>query len=84
MSKNWRPENWKNPFVNPIYYDLLMTKETLEDFKQTFEAGADAMLKALREDGGHRVLPQDNEIPVKLNQLFPKVGWVVFIPDDSE
>jgi len=35
---NWRPEGWKNP-------------EILGGYFATFEAGADAMLKALRETG---------------------------------
>ena len=33
----WRPENWKNPYKNPVS-------------SQAFEKGADAMFEALQND----------------------------------
>ena len=68
---SWRPEGWDNPYPDPARniacYD--------EVFHGIYEAGADAILKGLREKG------------LKVNNINPEnmgKGIVVFIPDDEE
>jgi len=64
----WRPEGWKNP------HQGLPTDEI-------FEAGADAMLKTLKEKGAWMT-------PEQMKLLAPDrkydYGWIVFIPEDKE
>ena len=71
----WRPENWENPF--PL-------TEVPESFPPggavhknlLYEAGATAMLEALRETG----VPHEEKDPyMKLNH--PNPGKWVFIPE---
>jgi len=45
MGNNWRPDDWVNPHANPDAYYL-------------YEAGADGMLKACRENW-RMLLPED-------------------------
>jgi len=62
-AKMYRPENWVNP------HDLSGEKYIgLLDKHYAFEAGADAMLEALK----HRVGSRRNK---------GNSGWLVFIPD---
>ena len=52
---NWRPEDWQNPH---LYYGSPHTMIDVESNKNrlAFEAGADAMLEALKKQGiNHRV-----------------------------
>lgn len=58
---SWRPDGWKNPY-----------RDTRQN---SFEAGADAMLKALRKGGWHVT---DQILPARAN------GTWVFIPDDPD
>lgn len=58
MDKNWRPENWKNPFPEPPCGLLPITSEVKFDnwmqaypYRQCFEAGASAMFEALSKAG---------------------------------
>ena len=89
MTKSWRPKGWSSPYGKDIwihcdnaYYamdsDKIYVKEYL--LNDIYEAGADAILKALRGLGDRiNVTDQwDNEPPynVSLNLLV--------IPDDKE
>lgn len=57
----WRPENWGNPYAPADYPSGVVS---------AYEAGADAMLEALRRGGtAERQLGRD--------------GWLVFIPDEE-
>lgn len=44
----WRPEGWKNPFDGLPAYP---TEAGERIFETIFEAGADAILEALKKDG---------------------------------
>ncbi len=70
----WRPEGW---------FGVIRRSS---DWDYGYEAGADAMLTALRASvGGHHISPSDNDIPCKLPELWPGLtGYVVFIPDAKD
>lgn len=70
--KMWRPENWINPYkVSPTFRPLT----TIETLELAVEAGADAILKALRT-GATRVNNMDDPPQGR--------GVIVFIPDEEE
>ena len=54
----WRPEGWMNPLGHVKYEN------------DAYEAGASAMLEALRKNGTRGLAPRDTTL--------------VFIPDDDE
>ena len=79
----YRPENWKNPWntvddTSPPGYvnDLLIT---------CYEAGADAMLEALKKEGSHQKIQHIiGAHSVGLTYFYEgdaEEGWLVFIPD---
>jgi len=88
----WRPEGWNNPHHSTIIIEgCKATGEisvaggfiasTSQQEEAAFEAGADAMLKGLKEKGAWmtpdqmRLLAPDRKYPF---------GWLVFIPEDKE
>jgi len=81
---NWRPEDW-----NPDYTITLLEDANSGDVaqytnvivKSAYEAGADAMLEALKELGKYY---NDVEAPCKTIAVLQEIkerGWLVFIPD---
>ena len=69
----YRPKNWINPYLQRAESgDWVDSK--------TFEAGADAMLEALKKEGTHTI--NHNVIPVTIPGVGK--GYVVFIPDEEE
>ncbi len=74
---NYRPKDWEDG--NKMYDTE--KKGGISD-AEIFEAGADAMLEALKKsEGRHRILPQDNDC---LSNLYPEqIGYLVFIPDEE-
>lgn len=66
----YRPKSWSNPLSSKLPF-------TAEDNKnwRFYEAGANAMLEALKKGGEY----QNNKeiVPSSAN------GWVVFIPDEQ-
>lgn len=85
MGKKWRPEGWENPHhKEQTIYDP--GTDTFWYIDIIFEAGANAMLDALRKQ------TLDHEITITAIQNIPSVGlktpttpgmWV-FVPDDEE
>ena len=79
----WRPKNWVDLW-------LLSSKiGKLNDYDRVLvEAGADAILKALREIGSHT--HEDKginivDIPLMMTRISSKKpGVIVFIPDDED
>ena len=70
----YRPEKWECPYKpdggnDEIYCDIGARDQGI------FEAGADAMLEAIRKEGIHT----EGEAPT----LCHGKGWVVFIPDEQ-
>ena len=81
----YRPKEWKNPFAN---YGLDMSPPDKGDY-DAFEAGADAMLKALRGTGieiisnnSLRDLYMITGVSVKGEGKESIKGRIVFIPDE--
>ena len=83
----WRPEGWKNPYPSTIIEECKATGEvsaggfigsTSQQESDAFEAGANAMLKILKEKGAWmtpeqmRLLAPDRKYPY---------GHIVFIPE---
>lgn len=73
----WRPDDWKNPYLKPqpdrkaythIYYDI-------------YEAGADAILKALTEKAHYASREKGN---INYYSHIYDSGWMVFIPEIKE
>ena len=76
MTKTWRPNGWENPFNPAAFYHH-------KDFEvhDAFEAGADAILEALRASR----LPEDIKLAIKRMRFIDwerPSGQVVFIPDE--
>ena len=88
----WRPEGWKNPWSNPdviVEFDKhLMAMRTAdgttpervlaEDRRDIYEAGANAMLTALRAGHPCHVNAEGMSITFPLGVIK---GSFVFIPD---
>ncbi len=74
----WRPEGWKNPFATirgtPFLGSIVSLPE-LDKYQALYEAGADAMLEALRKN---QWCPFDMSV-MKANFK----GKVVIIPDEE-
>lgn len=72
----YRPEGFVNPHVKVRVWAA-----------SYFEAGADAMLEALKHTGarltGDTVMPAFGEYP-EIHVPDRTKGWVVLIPDDEE
>ena len=97
MTKGWRPEGWKNPFVGRPRNMVMTTDYSIS--RDIFEAGADAMLEALRGMGervdntGAYPKPKATVIqngviteePLMLVASLKKGehGVMVFIPDEK-
>jgi len=77
--EGWRPDNWVNP-----YEELLRYETNLDNHRTAFEAGADAILEALREYG--LMVRAGNTLAYESNNRFKVFGnltkgvWV-FSPD---
>ena len=86
--KNWRPkEGWKNPYKRGRYIAVQHpdkhigeTFENEEKEFQIYEAGADAMLEALKAKGT-LMTPEQMKL-ITPNREYP-YGYLVFIPDDD-
>jgi len=67
-NRRWRPSGWMNPYLQ---------KDAEGDWvnSKVFEAGADAMLEALRNN---QWCPFDNQL------CTPLRGKVVIVPNDGE
>ena len=79
----WRSKDWDAESIVIGVYQELTTETTEEKERKLVEAGADAMLKALREE--HPCYINEDDIA---NIGFPLLGNVrgffVFIPDEKE
>ena len=83
--KKWRPEGWVNPYYSHFRGDSLMSmSEAMYQpaIHDGFEKGADAMLKALKNDGSH--FEPGEWTDDATFQVEDAGGTVVFIPDDEE
>ncbi len=68
MSKKWRPEGWD---LDKIVDKVDKAKGIEGDY---VEAGADAMLEALKREGAYGK---------KFDGSIPFEGWSIFIPDKN-
>jgi hypothetical protein len=78
----WRPDNWINPYTHVIGTtlhsgDIRAPSPTEKPFYDIYEAGSDAMLKALREMGGSYT-----EYDMSTSPPGEKTGTLVIIPDE--
>ncbi len=77
----WRPEEaWDEQAkerLKDLDFDAMHASlETKEYYRNIYEAGADAILAALKErDGSEYYPPEEGRI---------QSGWVVFIPDEDK
>ena len=89
----WRPKDWgiKNPYYKSHDFgDGEVSWNEYPEF-QTYEEGADAMLKTLRECGFHDEFytSDNNEVCCKSGMSLyipaktPIKGTIVFIPDEE-
>ena len=71
MDKKWRPPDWEGDKFH-CCMDLTKGGGTYSDIYEVYEAGADAMLEALKRNSGNlRVKAHSN-------------GWVILIPDEED
>ncbi len=69
---NWRPKDWKNPHPKSSCHDFGLGDTTVYGWEHDmYEAGADAMLDALRE----------RPDTLYINLIEREKGWLVLIPD---
>ena len=78
---SYRPEGWTNPYLSKEFSTIRDSIASIAG-SQGFEAGADAMLAALREHGtGYDVwTPHIN----RKTRIGIGTGRYVFIPDDVQ
>jgi hypothetical protein len=84
----WRPESWDNPYGN-LDTDIFGSPSIGEKIKfEAYEAGADAMLGALREQGVKAKTSAEDKLVMAIDQIMMNLGQnekgkVVFIPDEE-
>ena len=80
-TKEWRPEGWEEIRKRVVYGDM----ENGYTWSTGFEAGADAMLKALREAGMYGDGDNPDWIEPLCLCIMPGMkGYLVFIPENTE
>lgn len=86
--KKWRPKDWKNP--NDEYHNAFDIPTVQDAEWEAYEAGADAMLEALKNNCGlygemDTPFPFDHPLPITYDEepVFTDNGWLVFIPRGS-
>jgi len=81
----WRPKyGWKNPHKDDVHLDAGVYNGLK---REAYEAGADAILKALKKKALIRriILPAPDELLNDLSDFeLTSSGWLVFIPDGVE
>lgn len=83
----WRPKSWENDKFYKCM-DLTHGGGEYSDIYLVFEAGADTILKALKEQGLHGLqseeFPYSHSIPIAYNEepVFTETGTLTFIPDN--
>ena len=59
----WRPKSWKNPYHKYILRPSHNIQEVIGQYSEAaYEAGADAILKALKEQGNRVDFIPDEEV----------------------
>jgi hypothetical protein len=76
----WRSEGWGNPWVGR-YAVSLESKDIHYNLQYIFEAGADAMLEALKKQGAW-MTPEQMKL-LAPDRKYP-YGYIVFIPEEKE
>lgn len=74
----WRPEGWENPYIDP---STKPEGSFITTFHHIYEAGADAMLEALKNKSP--ILTSEQMKLIAPDRKF-RYGWLVFIPDDKK
>jgi hypothetical protein len=72
---NWRPEGWDSSKAPSTQFEADSAHEMLQ---KVFEAGADAMLEALKSKGAW-MTPEQMKL-LAPDRKYP-FGWLVFIPE---
>lgn len=82
----WRPKGWRTPYNYSWITQIIRThRETLE-LKKAFEAGADAMLKALKETALYK---PDDMLSRELRLYHPALregstrDWLIVISEEE-
>jgi len=89
MENRWRPEGWRNPYLESIFDVKIKPCDTRTTTKESkapyFEAGANAMLAAMRKRGIHSDMfyKEDTKDKLYFVTIQGKKGTLVFIPDDE-
>lgn len=82
MIKGYRPEGWSHNRSEFLEHNQPL-KPRHKTRQSDYEAGADTMLKALRETGQHGK-DTDFRNPALDKENMGKLGTLVFIPDDTK
>ena len=88
--KAWRPSGWENPYEGGIKVSVSGLDVVNVHSDAIFEAGADAMLEALRKQGTQVKLINNTPRGVAPNETPDKIitgtiiTYEVFIPDNKE
>jgi len=77
---NWRPKDWER--YRPELLEA--TEETHKIYEDGVEAGADAILLALKKQAVYHTPPETKiSFPFDMIRTYRK-GWVIFIDDTSK
>ena len=77
----WRPNDWKNPYHKFILRPSINIQEVIGQYcESSYEAGADAYGKALKEEGKYT---EGKSPTLSISVLPGQKGWLVFIPDEE-
>lgn len=81
----WRPEGWEEiKGTVTKHHAYLQTMNDRICFTAGFEAGAAAMLEALKVSEVHLYINNQNVVSINFSKTsFPCKGWLVFIPDEE-
>lgn len=80
--KQWRPKDWDS---NEMHLDMLRANIDDMDGEAFIEAGADAMLRALKKRGNYFTIGEGgkNLSPEDMKLREGDKGWMVFIPKEG-
>ncbi len=88
----WRPDKWDNPFHKTADYGHGKQSWNEEPEFTAFEAGADAMLEALKKKKDTVRLKFDGTSRIPAHGDYPEIiiegkpydkGWMVYVPEED-
>lgn len=82
---SWRPEGWRNPHIDALAKEI---GHADSPYEAVFEAGADAMLELLKEQGVYGKITVRHGTMQFYSQYASMdtpyiMGWAIYIPEEQ-